>query len=439
MADVLYPAVCYYQVALFKEPGPARQWVIILPMEANVVELRRYFDLTRQVVGETSEAGLLQCIVDAARAMTQSGVAVAGQGYAPGTHGKGFRIAVASIAPELTDSFSPPNCFARAAKLQLELMGANQIVRLTERDLRAHPIWRDLSCDHGPVRGIVAARLLDGSGQPDGLLIVSDRWGGDFTLEDEATLVHLSTLASAYLANLRERELAQAREEEAVARTKRLASRLHQRSERLARLEERHRLAQELHDSVSQSLYAISLTATAANNMLQRDPNRAGGMLDFVLSQARVAVTEMRSLVYELRSNALANEGLFVAFTRLAEAMEARWDLRVDLDIKCEPPASLEVKEAVYRIGQEALRNTARHARATAATLRIGCVDGIVILEESDDGVGFDPIGTSASHAGINFMRAQALRLNGTFDVKSLPGSGTRIRATLPARQHSTR
>lgn len=407
-------------------------------MEKTSVELERFFELTRQVVGETSEAGLLRRIVDAARDMTQARVALAGQGHASSGDQGVFRVAVASTNSDVPGGYSEPACMAQTMERHLQVMGRQQTMRLSEHELVAHPAWPRGDV-HVPVHGVVASRLLGAGGQPDGLLVVLDPVNGEFAPEDEAVLVHLATLASAYLANLHERELAHQREEDAVARTKRLASRLHQRSERLARLEERHRLAQELHDSVSQSLYAISLTATAASNMLKRDPQRAGGMLDFVLAQARVAVTEMRSLVYELRSNALANEGLHVAFSRLAEAMEARWDLRVNLDIACEPSASLEVKEALYRIGQEALRNTARHARATAATLRVDCANGEVVLEESDDGVGFDPDATLSGYAGLNFMRTQALRLGGTCSVSSLPGGGTRVQAKLPIKSHGVR
>lgn len=197
-------------------------------------------------------------------------------------------------------------------------------------------------------------------------------------------------------------------------------------------LEERQRLARELHDSVSQALYGIALGARTARSLLDRDPSRLAEPLDYVLSLAEKGLSEMRALIFELRPESLQIEGLVVALEKQAAAMHARHNVAVDLNLCSEPELSLAIKEAFYRIAQEALHNIVKHARASQVALRLSSENDTVTLEVRDNGVGFDSHASFPGHLGLQSMRERTLRLGGTFICESAPGQGTRIYARMP-------
>jgi signal transduction histidine kinase len=199
-----------------------------------------------------------------------------------------------------------------------------------------------------------------------------------------------------------------------------------------AALEERQRLARELHDSVSQALYGIALGAKTARKLLDQNPDRAAAPLDYVDSLAEAGLAEMRALIFELRPESLESEGLVSALEKQAAALRARHGINVETDPCDEPNVPLEGKEALYRIAQEALHNTIKHARASRIQIRIQCSSDHVALEICDDGIGFDPRGNFPGHLGLHSMRERIERLGGTLAVESAPGKGTEIRAWMP-------
>jgi signal transduction histidine kinase len=207
-----------------------------------------------------------------------------------------------------------------------------------------------------------------------------------------------------------------------------------------AALEERQRLARELHDSVSQALYGIALGARTARKLLNQNPQLLADPLDYILSLADAGLAEMRALIFELRPESLESEGLVAALEKQAAALRARHEIEVELAL-CEEPqkAPPEVKEALYRIAQEALHNTVKHARANRVTIKMVCEGGHVGLEVSDDGIGFDTRGEFPGHLGLRSMRERAQRLGGTLTVVSSPGAGTAVRAHFPLRPAGTR
>lgn len=197
-------------------------------------------------------------------------------------------------------------------------------------------------------------------------------------------------------------------------------------------LEERQRLARELHDSVSQALYGIALGTKTARNLLNRDPQLVADPLDYILSLAQAGMAEMRALIFELRPESLEREGLVAAFEKQAAALKARYKIEVETSFCDEPETSLEAKETLYRIGQEALHNTVKHARASSAGIVMKCNAESVYLEIYDDGVGFDATGDFPGHLGLRSMRERAERLGGTLEVESTPGEGARIYTQIP-------
>lgn len=209
-------------------------------------------------------------------------------------------------------------------------------------------------------------------------------------------------------------------------------ARLYERAQAVAALEERQRLARELHDSVSQALYGIALGVRTGRVLLDKDPSRAGEPLDYALSLAEAALTEMRALIFELRPESLEQEGLVAALEKQAAALRARHGLTVETTLSVEPDRPIEIKQALYRIAQEALQNMLKHAHAKRVDLRLEDGPAGLILEVCDDGVGFDPSHSFPGHLGLRSMRERMAGLGGSLTIESAPGSGTCVRALMP-------
>jgi len=208
---------------------------------------------------------------------------------------------------------------------------------------------------------------------------------------------------------------------------------LYQRASSAAALEERQRLARDLHDSVSQALYGIALGARTARRRVGDDgPANVTEPLDYVLSLAEAGLTEMRALIFELRPESIAEEGLIAAIGRQVASTQSRYGVRVTSDLCDEPDVSLDIKEAVYRVAQESMHNTVKHARATNINVALVKTDGALRLELRDDGQGFDPAGEFPGHLGLRSMRERARGVAATLDIESAPGVGTTITMTVP-------
>ncbi len=197
-------------------------------------------------------------------------------------------------------------------------------------------------------------------------------------------------------------------------------------------LEERQRLARELHDSVSQALYGVSLGVHSALAQLDADRAKTREALDFALSLAHAGLTEMRALIFELRPESLEREGLVAALTKQVEALRARHHIEVEVSLCDEPDVPLPVKEAFYRIAQEALQNAVKHAQPGRLEVSLMCADGGLVLEVRDNGAGFDPTAEYPGHLGLHSMRERAQNLGGTFEIISERDCGTQIQVCIP-------
>ena len=196
---------------------------------------------------------------------------------------------------------------------------------------------------------------------------------------------------------------------------------------------ERHRLARELHDSVSQALFGMVLTTRTSIEQIGSSPAQAKASMRYTLDLADAALSEMRALIFELRPESLKEDGLLVAFRKQGAALVARHKLGLQLDLCAdEPPVAIEIKEALYRISMEAIQNTLRHAQATHIRLRLSYCASEVNLELADDGCGFDTSQDFPGHLGLKSMRERTEALGGDVKIISMPGSGTNIRISIP-------
>jgi signal transduction histidine kinase len=208
-------------------------------------------------------------------------------------------------------------------------------------------------------------------------------------------------------------------------------ARLYDQARRLAAVEERQRLARDLHDSVSQALYGIELGAQTARELLGDAESPLQEPIEYIQALAQAGLAEMRALIFDLRPEALANEGLVGGLKKQAAFLRARHRLDVRAQFCDEPDAPLPVKEALYRVAQEALHNIVKHARARTVDIALAQVDGTVTLEIRDDGIGFDVNRPYPGHLGLASMCERIAEQRGELAVTSAPGSGTHIRAAL--------
>lgn len=202
---------------------------------------------------------------------------------------------------------------------------------------------------------------------------------------------------------------------------------LYEQSQRSAALEERQRLARDLHDAVTQTLFSASLIAEVLPHLWERDPREGLRRLEELRQLTRGALAEMRTLLVELMPAALAEAELKDLLRHLAEATIGRTRVAVALDVQGESQLSSWIKIAFYRIAQEALNNMAKHSAATKTEISLRCEPEKVMLRISDNGRGFDPTTVPVEHLGLSIMKERAAKIGADLRICSEIGIGTEI------------
>ncbi|HKG56842.1 MAG TPA: GAF domain-containing protein [Candidatus Limnocylindrales bacterium] len=202
----------------------------------------------------------------------------------------------------------------------------------------------------------------------------------------------------------------------------------------LAAGEERSHLARELHDSVTQALFSMTLLTRTIEILLDRDLDAARQQLVVLRDLQREALAEMRALIFELRPGNLEQDGLIHALRTHSAALQGRIGLPIVVNgEELADRLPIEVEEVLYRIAQEALHNVVKHAGARQVRLELIVEGADVRLRIVDDGRGFDPTSVRDGHLGLTGMRARADKIDAGFDVRSGPGEGTTIDVVVPA------
>jgi signal transduction histidine kinase len=240
-----------------------------------------------------------------------------------------------------------------------------------------------------------------------GIIFVANKHVGEFTARDEELLTLFAAHAAIALTN----------------------ARLYERSREVSVLEERARLARELHDAVSQRLFSIRLHARAAQVLVGKDPAQAATELGAIAELGAQAHGELRAVIDGLAPPEL--DGLAESLRRYALLAGRAHGIEVRLTAADVPDLDPRVQAAAFRVAQEALHNALRHAGANKVSLTLSRTRGRVVLEVADDGAGFDP-GLAVPGLGLASMRERAAAVGGTLRVSSAPGAGTRIRLAVP-------
>lgn len=195
--------------------------------------------------------------------------------------------------------------------------------------------------------------------------------------------------------------------------------------------EERQRLARELHDAVSQQLFAVSMLLSAVREKLPED-HPVSGKIAMAEKVAGDAQNEMRALLMQLRPATLEGKGLKEGLTELLAELKAKQPLKIDWEIADLPDLPKGIEDHLFRIVQESLSNVLRHSRASSVTLRLIAASRQIHLKIVDDGVGFDMNKVKRATYGLKSIQERANEIGGVAEVISFPGKGTRVDVKIP-------
>jgi len=367
--------------------------------------LRAVSDAVLAVAAQRSVEDVLQQLVDSARELAGARYAALGT---PDGEGGFTRFLVAGMSDELIASLGPlPR---RHGMLGVVLETTEPY--LTE-DIHGHPRFRGWwPSKHPDMRSFLGVPIVAPEGVIGAFYLTEKIGGGTFDAADQAVIELLAAHAAIAIAN----------------------AGLYERSRELSMQGERNRLALELHDAVSQKLFSLVLTAEAAGEQLSRDPEAARASIARLRTVASEALEELRTLIHELRPLELERDGLCGALRKHVEMLRRLHRVEIELEVDDDAGSGGRRDEEVFRVAQEALQNAVRHGVPARLGVRLGHRDGRLVLEVSDDGVGFDPADPElrARRLGLTSMEERAQRLGGALEIRSAPGAGTTIRLEAP-------
>jgi signal transduction histidine kinase len=275
-------------------------------------------------------------------------------------------------------------------------------------DIRKHPRFSYYPANHPTLTDFLGVPITHRS-VVVGNLFVSGHRAGAFTRADARRLETLAAYAGVAIAN----------------------ADLYSRSQQLAVVEERNRVARELHDAATQTLFSLVLAARAAA-LTSNDAAAKEALGDFE-QRTTSALQELRGLVHALRPKSLERDGLAATLTDHADALRTS-GLRVVVDAAAGIPMPLETEHALLRIAQEALHNAMRHAPGASVRLTLRAGARTVTLRVSDDGPGFDPASLPRTRRGMGLatMRERAHEIGATLEIGARAGGGTSVTVTVP-------
>ncbi|WP_219825595.1 GAF domain-containing sensor histidine kinase [Nonomuraea typhae] len=270
-------------------------------------------------------------------------------------------------------------------------------------DLRTDPRFEWWPKAHPVMKDFLGVPIRDGEQILGIIFLANKRTPGGFTQEDQDLLTLFAAHAAIALIN----------------------ARLYEQGRELALVEERNRMARELHDAVTQKLFSLRLTAQAAATMLHTAPDKAAAELDRVQMLAGEALAELRAVIIELRPADLDRHGLSETLRKHVRMLDRLQAAQISFDCDGLPPLDPAVEVVVLRVAQEALHNALRHAGARQVWVRLAYSDGKLSLSVADDGSGFDQAGSRG--LGLASMKDRAESVGGSLTVTSARDQGTTV------------
>ncbi|MCW6005523.1 GAF domain-containing sensor histidine kinase, partial [Micromonospora sp. CPCC 205371] len=324
-------------------------------------ELREVSAAVLAVTAHLSVREVLQTILTSARRLLDARYAALG---VPDRNGGFGEFLADGLTDEQWRAIGPP---PKQHGVLGQMLCSPEAVRLA--DIRTHPQFGWWPRAHPELTDFLGMPIADGDEILGEIFLANKQAPGGFTAEDEELLRLLAGHAAIAIVN----------------------ARLYERSRELSIMEERNRIARELHDAVTQKLFSLRLTAEAAATLVERDPVRGAAQLATVRQLAAEAVEELRAVVVGLRPIDLAGDGLDAALRKQADLLDRVHQAAVTFRGAAVPRLTAAREETVYRIAQEALHNALRHGEPATVSVDLTAAEGRVVLTVTDDGRGFDP------------------------------------------------
>ncbi|MGW4638260.1 GAF domain-containing protein [Sphaerisporangium sp. NPDC004334] len=345
---------------------------------------------------------VLQVIVRSARELLNARYAALG---VPDDDGSFAEFVAEGVSDKQWEAIGP---LPRQHGMLAAMLRDAEPVRLP--DIREDPRFEWWPSAHPVLKDFIGVPIRDGD-QVLGIIFLSNkRAPGGFDRQDEELLTLFAAHAAIALTN----------------------ARLYERGRELTVVEERTRMAHELHDAVTQKLFSLRLTAQAAASLVRADPERAAAELDRVQRLAGEALVELRAVIVELRPADLDRHGLAETLRKHVAVLDRLHPVQVAFTADALGDLPPETEVAVLRVAQEALHNALRHAEASLVEVRLESDGTRVRLAVRDDGRGL-PVGSPPSRGlGLASMRDRAEAAGGTLTLESHPGAGTTVRLELP-------
>ncbi|MEU9887268.1 GAF domain-containing sensor histidine kinase [Sphaerisporangium sp. NPDC051011] len=349
---------------------------------------------------------VLQVIVRSARTLLKARYAALG---VPDDDGSFAEFVAEGVSDKQWDAIGP---LPRQHGMLAAMLRDAEPVRLP--DIREDPRFEWWPSAHPVLKDFIGVPIRDAD-QVLGIIFLSNkRTPGGFSPADQDLLTLFAAHAAIALTN----------------------ARLYERGRELTVVEERTRMARELHDAVTQKLFSLRLTAQAAASLIRDDPERALAEIDRVQRLAGEALAELRAVIVELRPAALDRHGLVETLRKHVALLDRLYSEKITFDAPedghaCGLPPATEV--TVLRVAQEAVHNALRHARASSIAVRLRLPGSRLTLEISDDGGGFEVDGPTSRGLGLVSMHGRAEGVGGSLRVASEPGAGTTVYLEVPA------
>jgi signal transduction histidine kinase len=364
--------------------------------------LERVSQVVLAVSRQVSARDVLQMIVRSARTLAGARYAALG---VPDDRGSFAEFVVDGVSARQQRAIGP---LPRQHGMLGVLLREGQPLRLA--DIRADPRFEGWPAAHPELSDVLGVPIRDGSQVLGFIFAASKEAPGGFTERDEQLLGLFAAHAAIALTN----------------------ARLYERGRELSVLEERARLARDLHDAVSQKLFSVRARASAAAVLVDRDPERAVAEIRSMATLAGEAHAELRAVIDGLVPPDLAAGGLAGSLRSYARLAGRTYGVDVRVLAGDLPDLDSRRQAALYRVAQEALQNALRHSGAGQVHLSLATRRSRVVLEISDNGTGL-PAQPPPGGLGLPSMRERAASVGGTLTIKSAPGEGTRVRLSIPA------
>jgi signal transduction histidine kinase len=366
---------------------------------------RAMSDAVLAIAAEHSVEPVLQKLVHAARELAGAHYAALG---VPDGEGAFAQFLTSGMSDELVASMGP---LPRTHGLLGAMLESEEPYRTP--DIRADPRFKGWwPSEHPEMRSFLGVPIVSRSEVIGAFYLTEKDGSAEFGDEDLQLIEMLAAHAAIAIEN----------------------ARLFERSRELSILEERNRLARDLHDSVTQKLFGVVLTAEAAATLVGRDADEARAQLQRLQELAADAMEELRSVIFELQPPALESEGLATALRKHVDVLRRVYRREIGLELAGAPRLPPRADGEVFRIAQEALQNALRHAGAERIDVRLDARDGGLALTVADNGIGFDPAAPAlrSRRLGLTSMEERARAVGGVLAIESEPGGGTVVRLEVP-------